>query len=158
MNRGFTLLALVCAGVLYFWISASSSQAQSGSPGAALTGAVLDRQGQPVQGAMVSIQAPGGSGGNSAQREGSGTLQAYTQADGHYLLPVPDKLPHEDVLVVERAHFQTAEVPLPPSLVEKLNADEAVFLEDVVLLRQINPAFWVATCIFVLIRGNKNKR
>ncbi len=151
VKRGLILLVLVFAGVLYFGVSVSSGGAQGGSSGAALTGAVLDHQGQPVQGATVSIQVPGGSGGVPAQGEASGAMQVVTQADGHYLLPIPDKLPDEDVLVVKRAHFQTVEVQLPLTLVEKLNAGEAVFLEDVVLPRQISPAFWIATCIFVMV-------
>jgi Na+/H+ antiporter NhaD/arsenite permease-like protein len=151
MKRWLFLPMLALAGVFLFGFSATSGQAEGGSPGAALAGSVFDRQGQPVQGATVTIQSPGSSGQESNNGEETGALQAITQADGRYLLPIPEKLQSDHILVIERAHFQTVEMPLPLVLMDKLNAGEAVYLEDVVLLRQINLAFWIATLIFIAV-------
>ncbi len=151
MRRWLFLSTLALAGIFLFGFSVTSGQAVGGSRGAALAGTVLDGQRQPVQGATVTIQSPGGSGQESAHGEEAGLIQAVTQADGRYLLPIPEKLQGDHILVVERAHFQTVEMPLSLVLVDKLNAGEAVYLEDVVLLRQINLAFWIATLIFVVV-------
>jgi Na+/H+ antiporter NhaD/arsenite permease-like protein len=150
-KRWLFLSTLALAAGLLFGFSVTSSQAEGGSSGAALTGSVFDRQGQAVQGATVSVQSPGGSGQESGEGEGSGAMQAVTQADGSYLLSIPKKLNGDQVLVVKRTHFQTTEVPLASETVEKLNAGEAVYLEDVVLVRQISLAFWVATIIFIIV-------
>ena len=151
MKRWLFLSTLVWAGVLLFGFSVTSSQAEGGSPGAALAGSVFDRQGQAVQGATVAIRNPGSSGQVTSVGEDAETIQALTQADGRYLLSIPEKLQGDEVLVIKRAHFQTVEIPLAPALVEKLNAGEAVYLEDVILKRKISPAFWIATIIFVVV-------
>ena len=151
MKRWLFLSTLVWAGVLLFGFSVTSSQAEGGSPGAALAGSVFDRQGQAVQGATVAIRNPGSSGQVTSVGEDAETIQALTQADGRYLLSIPEKLQGDEVLVIKRAHFQTVEMPLAPALVEKLNAGEAVYLENVILMRKISPAFWIATIIFVVV-------
>ena len=151
MKRWLFLSTLVWAGVLLFGFSVTSSQAEGGSPGAALAGSVFDRQGQAVQGATVAIRNPGSSGQVTSVGEDAETIQALTQADGRYLLSIPEKLHGDEVLVIKRAHFQTVEMPLAPALVEKLNAGEAVYLENVILMRKISPAFWIATIIFVVV-------
>jgi len=134
-----------------FGFSVTSGQAGNGLPGAVLAGSVFDRQGQAVQGATVAIQIPGGSGPESDQGEEVEGIHVFTQADGRYLLPIPEKLRGNEILVIKRTHFQTVEMPLASILVEKLNAGEAVYLEDVVLLRKISPAFWIATLIFMVV-------
>jgi len=151
IKRWFSLSALVLAGVLLFRFSVTIGQAESSPPGAVLAGSVFDRQGQAVQGATVTIQSPGGNVQKSSDNEEIGALQAVTQADGRYLLSIPEKLNGDEILVIQRAHFRTVETPLTPALVAKLNAGESVYLEDVALVRQISPAFWIATIIFVMV-------
>ena len=151
MKRRILLSALMLAGVFLFGFSVKSGQAGSDSPGAVLAGSVFDRQGQAVQGATVSVLSPGGSGQEMGHGEEDTGLQALTQADGSYLLSIPETLNGNERMVIQRVHFKTVEIPLTPALVDKLNAGESILMQDVVLLRQISPAFWLATIIFVLV-------
>ena len=151
LKKWIFLPALLVAGGLLFGFSVTKGQADTSSPGVVLAGSVFDRQGQVVQGATVTIQSPGSSGQDTGQGEEEAGLQAVTQADGSYLLPITEKLRGDELLVIKRAHFKTVEIPLTPNLVERLNADESVHMQDVVLLRQISLAFWIATLIFVLV-------
>ena len=151
MKRWLSLSALALAGVVLFSFSVTSGQAEGDSPGVVLVGAVFDRQGQAVQGATVAVQNPAGSEQEMDHGEEDPGLQAVTQADGSYLLSIPEKLSGNETLVIERAHFQTLELPLTPALANKLNAGESVHMQDTVLLRQISPAFWIATIIFVMV-------
>ena len=105
-----------------------------------LTGTVHDRQGQLVEGAQISLRA----GGDQEL-----LVQATTQADGRYTLPLPAELPEKLVLHVERTHFEETEVELQSAAVRGLEGGEAVVLPDTVLARHVGPAFWVATLIFV---------
>lgn len=151
MRRWTFLSSLALVGILLFGLSATSGQAEGGTRGAALAGTVLDGQRQPVQGATVAVQSPGGSGQVFDNGEEVGANQAVTQADGRYLLSIPEELHGDEFLIIRRTHFQTVEVQLTPAVVEKLNRGEAVYLEDVVLLRQLSLAFWIATLIFVVV-------
>ena len=72
MRRWLFLSTLALAGIFLFGFSVTSGQAVGGSLGAALAGTVLDGQKQPVQGATVTIQSPGGSGQEFAHGEESG--------------------------------------------------------------------------------------
>ena len=151
MNKWSFLLLLALAGMVLFRFSVTGGQAQSNAPGAALVGSVFDRQGQPVQGALVSLQSPGRIGQESGEGEETGMTQAVTQADGRYLLSILQPITGSQALVIERTHFHTEEIPLQAALVDKLNAGEVIYLQDVALVRQISPAFWVATLIFVVV-------
>ena len=151
MKRWLFLSMLALTGIFLFGFSITSGKAEGSSPVAVLAGTVLDRQGQAVQGATVTIQNPGDSGQKSSHEEESNAVQAITQADGRFLLPIQEKMNADDILVIQRAHFRTVEVPLTPALAAKLNAGESAHMEDVVLLRQISPAFWIATIIFVVV-------
>ncbi len=146
LKKWLFLPSLALAAILLFSIPTTSGQAQAASTGAVLAGSVFDRQRQAVQEAIVTIQSPGAS-----PDEAAGALQAVTQADGSYLLPIPGKLHGDEILVIQRTHFQTLEIPLALGIIDRLNAGEAVHMEKVVLLRQINAAFWVATLIFVVV-------
>ena len=122
LKKWIFLPALLVAGILLLGFSVTKGQADTSSPGVVLAGSVFDRQGQVVQGATVTIQSPGGSGQDTGQGEEEAGLQAVTQADGSYLLSIPEKLHGDELLVIKRAHFKTVEIPLTPNLVERLNA------------------------------------
>ena len=151
IKKWIFLSILVMVWIFLFGFSITSGQAEADLPGVVLTGAVFDRQGQAVGGATVAVQSPGGSEQESSNGENTGAVQALTQADGRYLLSIPEKLQGDEVLVIQRAHFKTLEIPLTPALVGKLNAGESVHMHDAVLLRQINLAFWLATIIFLVV-------
>jgi Na+/H+ antiporter NhaD/arsenite permease-like protein len=114
--------------------------AQDTAPERQVTGVVFDAQGQPVEGAEISLQAQGAS---------ETLAQTQTQADGRYALTLPQAVPAPLVLHVERAHFDAAEVDLESATLRRLEPGEAVVVPDVVLTRSIGAAFWIATLIFV---------
>ncbi len=131
------LLALLLAILTLNWPGA---QAHEGHGGPLLVGRIMDRQGQPVAQAEVSL-----TGGNSPE-----TLsQAETQRDGSFILETEGELPGELMLRVERAHFQPSERELAPDEVATLQAGANLDLPELTLLRRISLAFWISTLIFV---------
>ena len=151
LNKWGFLLILVLAGAALFGFSPTKGQAEAGSPGVVLTGSVYDRQGQPVEGAMVTMLKPGESIPTLKHGEDLADLQAMTQADGRFLISVLEPLDGDLVLVTQRTHYKTIETPLGSAVVTKLNAGESVSLADVVLVHQISIAFWIATLIFIIV-------
>jgi len=105
-----------------------------------VTGTVFDRQGQPVKAALVTLI-------DGATEE----LQAesLTQPDGRYALawnsPVPERL----FVQIERPHFEEAEFELGEEAIQTLRTGQLVEAPEVVLIRKITPAFWLATIVFV---------
>ncbi len=150
LKKWILVPAMVLAAILFVVFSVEV-KSESVLPRAALTGTVFDRQGQAVQGAVVAIINAEDINQGPVHGVESEDLTSQTQADGSYLLDITDPLVDNPVLVIKRAHFQTLEVPLEPDQVEQLNSGETIYLDDVVLIRQISPAFWIATFIFVVV-------
>jgi Na+/H+ antiporter NhaD/arsenite permease-like protein len=117
---------------------------------ALLTGVVLDRQGQPVREAIVTLNV-----GNASPVEGHGErdllAEAISQPDGRYALILPEAFPDDLALSIERPHFAEASLDLSAGAVEALRAGTSVVLPDTTLLRRITPAFWIATAVFVVV-------
>ncbi len=126
-------------------------QSESVLPNAALTGAVFDNQGVPIQGAIVSIENFSTSSSKPAHDNETESIQVETQADGRYLLAITQPITKGQLLKIKRSHFQTQEIQLETNLVERLNRGETIYMDDILLLRKITPAFWVATIIFVIV-------
>jgi hypothetical protein len=108
-------------------------------PGLLIAGSVQDRQGQPVEGAQVSL--------SSAQRSAP-VAQAVTQPDGRYVLSLPPNIPDMLIVHIERAHFAAARIELDAAAIQSLRNGEPVALPDTTLLRQVTLAFWIATLVF----------
>jgi Na+/H+ antiporter NhaD/arsenite permease-like protein len=104
-----------------------------------IAGGVQDRQGQPVEGAQVTLR--------TAQRSAP-VAQAVTQPDGRYVLSLPPNIPDTLIVHIERPHFATARVELDAAAIQDLRDGESVVLPDTTLLRQVTLAFWIATLIF----------
>ena len=150
LKKWILVPAMVLAAIL-FVIFSVEVKSESVLPRAALTGTVFDRQGQAIQGAVVAIINADDINQDPVHGGESEHLTSQTQADGSYLLDITNPLVDNPVLVIKRAHFQTLELPLEPGQVERLNNGETIYLDDVVLIRQISPAFWIATFIFVVV-------
>jgi Na+/H+ antiporter NhaD/arsenite permease-like protein len=116
-----------------------TSQAEDQSLALAIGGAVSDSQNQPVEEAEVVLVS---------EAEQGVLAQATTQPNGRYALPAPEAIPDRLAVQIERPHFEDARVELSPEAIQQLRAGEVVVLPDIVLERQINAAFWVATAIF----------
>ena len=140
--RLWLLVALIGGiGLALAW-PGGGVQADGPGPSPLITGSVHDRQGQPVEGALVTL--------NGGAEEGP-LAQTLTQPDGRYALPLPETVPNPLTVHIERAHFQEADIPLNQAMTESLRNGDSLVLPDTVLLRRIGPAFWVATLIFAVV-------
>jgi Na+/H+ antiporter NhaD/arsenite permease-like protein len=118
----------------------TGARATEPSPTFLIAGSVQDRQGQPVEGAQVTL--------SSAQQDAP-VAQAVTQPDGRYVLSLPPHIPDRLTIHIERAHFKTAYIELDAAAIQSLRNGESVVLPDTTLLRQVTLAFWIATLVFV---------
>lgn len=109
--------------------------------GPAITGILVDPQGQPVQGAFVEVLA----GDNERQ-----VAKAKTQADGSFAVVVPaDILDSGLTVVVERPHFKSVRYQLSEHDISVLRTDKVFAFPIAELDRRITPGFWIATLAFV---------
>jgi Na+/H+ antiporter NhaD/arsenite permease-like protein len=130
----FTLAALALG------IPWKSIPAHAATSAPLITGNVFDHQGQPVNGAQVTL---------TTGQNGNILAQTVTQPDGLFALPVP-QLPSDTLILhIQRAHFQATSLALSADAIQTLRTGQPVALPDTTLLRQINLAFWIATVIFI---------
>ncbi|MCJ7825410.1 MAG: anion permease [Anaerolineales bacterium] len=140
--RRFTLAVLLLFILLGFLLPGESIQAQEMDPAALIVGSVKDPQDQPVVDARVVLVEDG---------ENDPLAETSTQADGRYALVLPGAFPDTLSLHIERSHFQDYSLRLSPNEILKLKAGETIVLQESGLQRQISPAFWIATLVFVLV-------
>src|SRR5665648_83226 len=150
-NKKWVLIPAVVLAFFMFAFFSVNGQSENQQPGPGLTGFVKDHQDQPIQGATVSIADTSAANQDTEPDQADGLISAETQADGSFLLNVSEKLSVGQELMVERVHFETVKIPLNGGQVGLLNNGETVYLQDVVLVRQISPAFWIATIVFVVV-------
>ncbi len=147
--RFWWLAAFLLSSGLVLSVFGRGSQAEEPLP-ALLTGVVLDRQGQPVQEAEVTLHL-GHASPEEGQDQGEMLAEAVTQPDGRYALILPETFPDDLSVHIERPHFAKASIDLSAGAIEALRAGTSVVLPDTTLLRRITPAFWVATVVFVAV-------
>ncbi len=114
--------------------------AQSTTP--LIVGLLKDSQDQPISGAKVTLIDP------------SVDLvvdESESQDNGRFALVVPRRVPDELSIHIERPHFDDELVIIPSGGVDRLRIGQTVVLEDTVMSRQINLAFWVAAAVFVVV-------
>jgi Na+/H+ antiporter NhaD/arsenite permease-like protein len=137
--RAWWPIIILLGLALILTLSARGTRAEEPLP-PLVTGNVFDRQGQPVEGALVTLhETPVG------QVLSEGT----TQPDGRYALLLPESIPHTLVIRIERAHFEERDTELTLAAIDALRSGEPVVLPDIQLPRRISIAFWIATAIFV---------
>lgn len=105
-----------------------------------ITGTVFDRQDLPVENAVVTLVE----GATKDLR-----AEDITQPDGRYAMTVNYPIPERLIVQIERPHFEDAEVELSKESIRTLRSGQPVEVPEVVLARQITPAFWIATFVFV---------
>jgi len=105
----------------------------------AVSGRVVDTQGQPVPGAHVALFL-----GDS--------LEPYaaleTDHTGQFVLDLPDSPVGRVRLEVSRPHFEPAAWQADEADLAQLNQGSAVRVPDLTLERQITAGFWIATIVF----------
>jgi Na+/H+ antiporter NhaD/arsenite permease-like protein len=112
----------------------------SASGGAALTGRLVDSQGQGVQGARVALYL-------DDQPEAS--VETESDAEGLYLLDLPEG-PYRSLAVeISQPHFEPASWEAGAQELAFLNQGASVRVPDIEMQRRLTPAFWLATVVFV---------
>jgi Na+/H+ antiporter NhaD/arsenite permease-like protein len=148
-NRFWWPVAFLLVCGLLLGLFGRGSQAEEPLP-ALLSGLVVDRQGQPVREAIVTLNLRHAAS-EEGQGEGDLLAETSTQADGRYALVLPETFPDNLAVRIERPHFAQASIDLSAEAVEALRSGISVVLPDVTLLRRITPAFWIATLVFVAV-------
>jgi len=137
------LLAALLLGIsLALVLPRTGAQAKGQALSPLVTGSVYDQQGQPVEGALVTL---------SAAHESDSIAQATTQPDGRYSLSLSETIPDTLIVHIKRAHFEDAHIELDAAAIQSLRTGQPIVLPDTTLLRHISPAFWVATLVFVAV-------
>lgn len=114
--------------------------AQSTGSGWLITGFVNDRQGTAVQGAQVSLLAPGAS---------QPLAETLTQPDGRFTLEFNQKPETGLSVSITREHFKGADIPLNAAILHDLDSGGSAALPAVTLLRRVSLSFWIATLVFI---------
>jgi Na+/H+ antiporter NhaD/arsenite permease-like protein len=136
------LTGLVLGLALAFLPLKLGAQSSSSSPAPMVVGRIEDSQKQPVVGAQVVLE--------SASKS-TPVAQGATQPDGLYALSLPGTIPGSLTLHVERSHFKPTSVKLDATAIQSLRDGQTVTLPDITLPRQVGPAFWIATFIFLMV-------
>ncbi len=142
-TRTLIALALMLAAAAMIWSALTAASPAASAPlGPSIVGLVEDSHGVPIAGGEVVLYA-----------DGIPTAEATTQADGRFLLRVPDAALHATTLTVAigRPHFEGAEIALTAAQQARLTQGETVALEPVPLTRRIDAAFWVAALTFAAV-------
>jgi Na+/H+ antiporter NhaD/arsenite permease-like protein len=111
----------------------------SASAAPALSGRVVDMQGQPVQGTHVALFL-----GDSLEPD----AEQETDRAGLFVLDLPD-IPVDGVrLKVSRPHFKPAVWQADEADLARLSQGSSVRVPDLTLERQITAGFWIAALVF----------
>ncbi len=140
--RHFTLAFLLVFIILGLILPGEGIQAQEIDPAVLIVGIVKDQQNQPVVDARVVLAVDG---------ENDPVAETITQEDGRYALVLPRVFPDTLSVYIERSHFQEYSLQLNLNEIRELGAGETIVMQDVTLQRQISPAFWIATLVFLLV-------
>jgi len=131
----------ICSFLMLAW-GGTKTTAQENRDLTWITGIIFDLQNQPVVGAEVTLL-----GGENEQI----LAEAVTHKDGRYTLTLPDEVPDTLQVHFERYHFKSNTLILSTEIIENLRKGETLVVPEQRLSRQISPAFWIATIIFVIV-------
>ncbi len=125
---------------LFTFFLARPAQADTSTPGYLLTGQILDAQRQPVVAAEIAAHIPG---------EAEPLAEAESLEDGTWVLLLEAVPENEITVVIERAHFAGAEIPLDAAALGQLAETSIYRVGELTLERQVTAGFWIATLIFI---------
>jgi Na+/H+ antiporter NhaD/arsenite permease-like protein len=136
---GLALLALIISFIGTPVLAQGSEPAGESDMVFLVTGTVFDRQDLPVRNALVTLID-----GTTDEL----LAEDITQPDGRYAMTLDNPIPERLVIQIDRPHFEEAEVGLGEEAIQTLRAGQPVEVPEVVLIRKITPAFWIATVVF----------
>jgi Na+/H+ antiporter NhaD/arsenite permease-like protein len=140
--RAFLLFLLLIVGIVFLIWPSHESNAQETNSTVLIVGTVIDRQNQPVREADVKLF------GSASQKP---LAEAISQSNGRFALPVSGNFSDSLTIKIDRPHFKELSLELKNSQIQLLRARETVVLEPVTMVRNISPAFWISTAVFLLV-------
>ena len=138
--RFYALVVILIVTAALLILPGQPGQAQTPQAGMLITGFIHDRQGTAVQGAAISLVAPG---------TAAPLAETLTQPDGRFTLAFTQN-PVDGLSVrITREHFSEVDLPLDSAALQALRCGGSAVLPEVILLRQINLSFWISTLVFI---------
>ena len=138
--RLYGLAVILIAVAILLILPGQPGQAQTPQSGMVITGFVQDHQGSAVQGASISLLAPG---------ESDPLAETLTQPDGRFTLVFTQEPVDGFTVRIVREHFSEVDLPLDSTALQSLRSSGSAVLPDVTLLRRISLSFWIATLVFI---------
>jgi Na+/H+ antiporter NhaD/arsenite permease-like protein len=136
------LLLLIVAGLLIFGPPEARAQEGVDPTQPAVSGQVVDNQGQPIVEAEIHAFAPG-------REEPLAQTASLENGAWGFVLPF---IPEDELeIVIERAHFAEERLILDAEDLTKLATTGTLRTGEQVLSRVLTPAFWAATLIFIAV-------
>jgi Na+/H+ antiporter NhaD/arsenite permease-like protein len=140
--RFWGLVALLLAVSFGLIVGGPDAGAQPSAEPSLITGTVDDQQGQPIEGATVTLATPG---------QTSPITETQTQSSGRYALTLTGTVPATLTVQIGHVHFEARSIELDQAQIQQLRVGHAISLPKVSLARHIGPAFWIATVVFVAV-------
>ena len=146
-GRGRAITRLALTGVLLIFLGCNVSHhlrpvSADDPPTRDVVGRLVDPQGELVHGAQLKVYINGGE---------EPTAVEESQADGTFVIDLPDD-PIETLQVeIERPHFQTISWTAGPEELSVLRQGGTVRLPDITMERRITLGFWIATLTFASV-------
>ncbi len=135
------IILLVSAGAMILPVKDQAAAHETPSQ-PRLYGLVEDEQFQPVKDVNVKLVDALDARVLSTNR---------TLEDGRYALALPDRIPAELEILLERPHFKDRVIPLEKDAVAALQNGSSVTLPTFVLKREITASLWIAGSVFIVV-------
>ena len=135
---GLVVFLIVIAAL--FMLPRQPGKAQTPQSGRLITGYIQDHQGSAVQGASISLLAPGAT---------DPLAETLTQPDGRFSLAFTEDPVEGFSLRIAREHFSEVDLPIDSTALEALRTSGSAVVPEVTLLRRVNLSFWIATLVFI---------
>jgi Na+/H+ antiporter NhaD/arsenite permease-like protein len=132
-------LIFLLTGFVAVWSLAFVPGGVHAADGVALSGRVIDSQGEPVKEAQAALYLNGDS---------EPYIHQETDQDGYFVLDLADLPIASAEAMITRPHFQSTTWVADETDVAHLNRGASVRIPDIELQRKITAGFWIAALIF----------
>ncbi len=132
-------LIFLLVGFVTIWSLVSAPGSAHASGGTAVSGRVIDSQGEPVVEAEAALYLNG---------EPEPLVHQETDQDGYFVLDLPALPITAAEVVIARPHFESTTWVAAETDVEILNGGASVRISDIEMQRKLTAGFWIAALIF----------
>ena len=141
LRVAFVLILLIGLGML-FNRADGDIQAQQAENTLWIAGTIQDSQGQAVEGAKITLLS---------ENNEDPLSESSSQPNGRYTLVVPENNLNGLEIQIERAHFEHTSLSISDEIIQTLQSGRSLVIPTITLERQLSPAFWIATLVFILV-------